>query len=362
MMIQNWSKHLDDGSEVCSVFFDVRKAFDSVPHCHLLNILSKLQLDPHILHWILSYLADRSQVVAVSGVQSSPVNVVSAWCTTRISFGSPTLYHLCWWCCTSNLINKLHLITCRWYCSLLLHPLSHWLCSVAIRHHGNFYLDWRGKLSEITPDRCRLMFLSRKRTHFITPSPFCINKGSQIQSTDSVKYLGILLTSDLTWSTHIAAICAKIRKLVDLLYGRFQNCSPNVKLTLYKAFIRPHVEYASQVWDRHLLKDVDLLEKDQKFALRVCCKYWSTHYSDLLGSAHISTLVQRCRKAKLTHLYKIVFGLTDCETASVKERVLKYGTKKVNLIQLQELDAHSWQFTCKYSFSLTLFLFGRNCL
>ena len=68
MMIHNWSKHLVDGSEVSSVFFDERKAFDSVPHCHLLNKLSKLQLDPHILHWIHSYLADQSQVVAVSGV------------------------------------------------------------------------------------------------------------------------------------------------------------------------------------------------------------------------------------------------------------------------------------------------------
>ena len=68
MTIHNWSKHLDDGSEVCSVFFDVRKVFDSVPYSRLLNKLSKLQLDPHILHWIHSYLADQSQVVAVSGV------------------------------------------------------------------------------------------------------------------------------------------------------------------------------------------------------------------------------------------------------------------------------------------------------
>ena len=202
---------------------------------------------------------------------------------------------------------------------------------------------------KLHPDKCRLMFISRKHTHFITP-PLYINKGSQIQSTDSVKYLGILLTSDLTWSTHIAAVCAKTPKLVGLLHGRFHNCSPNVKLTVYKAFILPHVEYASQVWDPHLLKHVDLLEKKtQKFALRVCYKNWSAHYSDHLDSAHIPTLVQRRRKAKFTHLYKIVFGLTDCEMAPVKERVLKYGSRKVNLTQLQELDAHSSQF--KYSFS-----------
>ena len=114
---------------------------------------------------------------------------------------------------------------------------------------------------KLHPDKWRLMFISRKCTHSITPPPLYINKGSQIQSTDFVKYLGIILTSDLTWSAQITVICAKTQKLVGLFYQQFHMCSPNVKLTLYKAFIRPNVEYKSQIWDPHLLKDVDLLEK-----------------------------------------------------------------------------------------------------
>ena len=39
--------------------------------------LSTLQLCPQIYHWINSYLADRSQVVAVGGGQSAAVDVVS---------------------------------------------------------------------------------------------------------------------------------------------------------------------------------------------------------------------------------------------------------------------------------------------
>ena len=115
--------------------------------------------------------------------------------------------------------------------------------------------------SYIHQDKCRLMFISRNSTHFITPPPtLYINKVSQIQSTDSVKYLWIL-TPDLTWSTHLTAICAKTRKLAGLLHRRFHYRSPNVKLTFYKAFIRPHVEYPNYiVWYPHLLKHDDLLE------------------------------------------------------------------------------------------------------
>ena len=42
-----------------------------------MNKLSTLQLCAYLHHWIHSYLAERSQVVAVGGEQSSVVDVAS---------------------------------------------------------------------------------------------------------------------------------------------------------------------------------------------------------------------------------------------------------------------------------------------
>ena len=70
-------QNMDKGLEVSLVFFDIRKAFDSVPHLPLLLKLRNLGLNEHILQWITSYLCDRHQLVVVEGASSEPTPVVS---------------------------------------------------------------------------------------------------------------------------------------------------------------------------------------------------------------------------------------------------------------------------------------------
>ena len=58
------------GSDVGLVFFDLRKAFDSVPHLPLVQRLWELGLNCHILQWITNYLYCRRQYVVVNDVCS----------------------------------------------------------------------------------------------------------------------------------------------------------------------------------------------------------------------------------------------------------------------------------------------------
>ena len=196
---------------------------------------------------------------------------------------------------------------------------------------------------KLNVDKCCLMLVSRKHTLSLPPPPLFIHGDSQLQQVSSVKYLGLLLTSDLTWSQHIDNICSKTRKLTGLFYRRFHHCHPQLMIRLYKSLVRPHLEYASQVWDPHLAKDTNSLENTQKFALKVCQKSWSASYNELLEATNVQRLSTRRKRAKLCQLYKIIYGLTDCEPspAVVKPTTL---TRHRNPVQLQQLRFHSSHF------------------
>ena len=68
---------LENGLDVSLVFFDIRKAFDSVPHLPLLQKLKDINLNQHILQWISSYLFNRQQRVVVDGATSTATPVLS---------------------------------------------------------------------------------------------------------------------------------------------------------------------------------------------------------------------------------------------------------------------------------------------
>ena len=56
--VDDWSRGLDQGKEVCVVFFDVSKAFDKVPHLPLLQQMEEINLNPFLKRWLRDYLSD----------------------------------------------------------------------------------------------------------------------------------------------------------------------------------------------------------------------------------------------------------------------------------------------------------------
>ena len=72
-----------------------------------------------------------------------------------------------------------------------------------------------------------------------------------------------------------------------------QECWHKNSPPIVQDFIRPHLEYCSIVWDPYSAKDVEALEKVQRFALRVCLKQWDLNQEKMLQASGPDTLADR---------------------------------------------------------------------
>ena len=75
--VHRWLSYLDRGNDIAAIFFDFKKAFDTVPHRLLIEKLHRMQLNTSIVEWIRSYLTGRSQKVVINGISSSLTTVIS---------------------------------------------------------------------------------------------------------------------------------------------------------------------------------------------------------------------------------------------------------------------------------------------
>jgi len=73
--------------------------------------------------------------------------------------------------------------------------------------------------------------------------------GTEINIVDNFKPLGVTMSSDLTWNTHINVIYAKAsRRLYTLRNLKGSGAPPKDIMSVYSAFIRPVLDYACQIW------------------------------------------------------------------------------------------------------------------
>ena len=129
--------------------------------------------------------------------------------------------------------------------------------------------------------KCKQMVITKSRTH---QCPQLYLASQPLECVQSYKYLGVIITSNLSWLEYIQSICNKNRKFVDLLYRQFYlNANSDTLRQFYLSCIRQHLEYACTVWDPYYLaKEKTLLEAVQKFACKVSCKNWNMDYESML--------------------------------------------------------------------------------
>lgn len=132
------------------------------------------------------------------------------------------------------------------------------------------------------------MIISRKAAPLHLETVLILN-GHVLNQVDVYKYLGILLSQDLSWSPHVDVICSKACKILALLYRTF-----------YK-FSRPHLEYACRVWAPHISQDINTLESVLKFACKLASRPTNSNTSEeSLTITNLSTVERRRLELKLS--------------------------------------------------------------
>ena len=159
---------------------------------------------------------------------------------------------------------------------------------------------------KFNPKKCNILQVSRgdPASHFYE---LC---GEVLQRVSEVKYLGILIASDLTWGKHINQVAKKANSTLGLLRRNLRYCPRAAKTTAYFSLVRSTTEYCAAVWDPHLQKDKDTLEKVNRRAARFVCN--KTSRRDTTSVTHLLNaelkwppLEQRRREQRLAMIYKI---------------------------------------------------------
>ena len=258
----HWFSLLEAGKEICAVFYDYRKAFDSVPHRPLLNKLKILGVSGHVLRWVADYLTSRSQCVVVEGDQSGTAEVLSG--VPQGSVLGPLLFLI--------YIDEISSVSLSPESSRVIfaddvciyRPISSCGDFRYVQDDIEVIEEWSiENFRNLNPSKCKYMLISRKRTPSMPDEPLVLGD-LPLQRVDAFKYLGVLLSQDMSWSSHVQATCSKAKKVLGLLYRKFYGCSnTNTLIQLYISLVHPHLEYACPVWAPHMAKDIHAIESVQ---------------------------------------------------------------------------------------------------
>ena len=97
-------------------------------------------------------------------------------------------------------------------------------------------------------------------------------------------------------------------------------------LALYKAYIRPHMEFCVQAWSPHLRKDIETLERE---STEKCdkdgCGAENLTYEERLKELGLTSLEKRRTRGDLIEVYKV---MTAKENIDSEQFFTKAGNER----------------------------------
>ena len=168
-------------------------------------------------------------------------------------------------------------------------------------------IDKEMKLQEMTDHLCEwandnkmvLNIEKCKIMHFVTAKrpivlPDIQMNGSSIATVDEAKLLGVTISNDMSWCTHIADMVSRGSRALYMLYIMKKFRPPQEQMVkVYTTYIRPLLEYCAPVFHASLTaQQAQQLERVQKRALKIIAGY-DNSYREILLQLNLETLADR---------------------------------------------------------------------
>ena len=186
--------------------------------------------------------------------------------------------------------------------------------------------------------KCISLSVTRSQTPFHTSY---ILKGHTLESVTTAKYLGITISKDMNWDTHINNITSKANKIIGFLRRNLPIQNTEAKTLAYKSMVRSNLEYCANIWSPHTEKLKSKLEQVQRRAARyVTNRYHNTSsVAAMLNHLQLPTLEHR--RNRITMLYKINNNLIVVEPKLYLTPQPYLSTRNNNPLQYQIISTRT---------------------
>lgn len=275
-------KNFDKKLKTIGIFLDLSKAFDTVSIPILLSKLESIGVRGVVHDLFHSYLTDRTQLVSVDGINSSEKCLKFG--VPQGSVLGPTLFLI-----YVNELCSMSIPNCKIVSyaddTVLLIQGQTWL---ATKEHAEKTLriikDWLC---------ANLLTLNFSKTNFITFAPSVASQPTSlilrvhqcntdicsectdclmIERYNSIKYLGVMIDSTMTWKNHIQVMISRVRKLIYVFKNLREIVDFRYLKTVYYALAQSIISYCITSWGGSVKSNMIGLEKAQRAVLKVLTK------------------------------------------------------------------------------------------